>query len=854
MTHAEAAQRLMRDGPNALPLAGRRTFWRLLANVLREPMMGLLLGAAGLYLAFGDWREGAMLLGFVVLVIGITVAQEGRTERALDALKAMASPRALVLRDGVERTVPADELVRGDVIRLAEGDRVPADAVLRGGAALTVDEAMVTGESVPVVKAPTDEGASWPPSSSVSAGTLVVSGRGLAEVTATGAASELGRIGASLADVTRGRSRLQREVDTLVRRMALVGVALSVGLVVVRVARGTPWLESVLSGVTLAMALLPEEFPVVLTVFLALGAWRIAKVKVLTRTSSAVETLGAVQVLCTDKTGTLTQNRMTVRRLVTTAADVEVTSTSAELPEAVHALVEYGILASPRHPFDPMEQAFVALGNERLKATEHLHPDWQAAREFALTPELLAVTHAWRGDVAGQLVVATKGAPEAVFDLCHLDAAALEPFRAQVHTLASQGLRVLAVAKSASPLTAMPSHPHEVPFELLGLVGLEDPLREGVREAVTQCRAANIAVMMISGDHPDTARAIAQQAGLEVGDIALGADLAALDDRALAEALTHTTVVARAVPAHKLRLVQALRAAGRVVGMTGDGVNDAPALKAADVGIAMGLRGTDVAREAASLVLVDDAFGSIVEAVRAGRVVFDNLRKAVGYIVAVHLPLAGLSLVPAVLGWGVLLAPVHVVFLELIIDPACSVVFEAEPGEPDVMRRPPRAAAESLFGLKQVAFSIVQGMVALAGVLVAVWAMRSIGASEAVQRTVGFVAVVVSNLSLVVASRGLTLPFWRTLTRWNPALLVLGGAVSITLVVVMAVPPVRGLFGLAAVTGYELGLALGLGAVPVLLFDVVKLLGGRTHEETIAVGNGRGAGGAGAAAGGALRA
>ncbi len=829
----EAARGLRADGPNELPSEERRSLLVLLRDVIKEPMFLLLLGSAALYLVFGDLKEGLTLLGFVLVVITITVVQEGRTERALGALRELSSPQAQALRSGRWQTLQARELVRGDIIRVAEGDRVPADALLRAGATLTVDESLLTGESVPVCKIP-DTAADAPSapggdgSSTLFSGTLVVSGRGLAEVCRTGERSELGRIGASLAKVTRERTPLQREVDRVVRRMALLGVGLSALLVLIRGLGGDDWREAALSGIALAMALLPEEFPVVLTVFLALGAWRIARVRVLARRVTAVETLGAVQVLCTDKTGTLTQNRMAIRRLVTAEDEVDLAApTPASLPESVHALVEFGILASPRDPFDPMEKAFHALGALALGGTEHLHPDWEAARESPVTPVLLPVPPARRAQCAGDLVVPTKGAPEAVFDLCHLEPAAAARWREVVARLAGEGLRVLGVARSREPVTRAPTHPHEVPFELLGLVGLEDPLRADVPAAIALCHRAGVRVLMITGDHPDTARAIARRAGLAAEVALSGSQIEAMDEPTLAAALLRTDVVARAVPAPKLRLVRPLGAPARAAGMTGDGVNDAPALKPADIGIAMGLRGTDVAREAASLVLVQDDFGPIVDAVRIGRRIYDNLKKAVGYIIAVHLPIAGLSLLPALLGWAPVLTPVHVVFLEIVIDPSCSVVFEMEPEEPDVMRRPPRSRAARVFAWRGVLLSVAQGLLALVGALWLLLGLRADGADEPTQRTLGFVALVSGNLAILLCTRSRTEPFWRTLRRWNPALPILIGVTATVLAVVLMVPALRGLFGFVAIDTAAALLAAAHGAALVLLLDTVKL---RRHE------------------------
>ncbi|HVU01146.1 MAG TPA: cation-translocating P-type ATPase [Polyangiaceae bacterium] len=797
LTSHEAAERLRIDGPNLIPEGERPTVLGRLLGVAGEPMVLLLLAASGIYVALGDRTEAAILVGSVLLVVTITLVQEGRTERALENLRSLSSPRAQVFRDGAVVTLPARELVQGDVIRVAEGDRVPADAVLRSGTVVLVDESLLTGESVPVSKIPApraagDVGAE----NSVFAGTLVVSGRSTAEIVATGARSRMGRIGTSLGAVSVDRTALQEETNGLVRKIAVLAVGLCALLFVVTGRVSRDWVQAALSSVTLAMAILPEEFPVVLTVFLALGAFRIAKSRVLTRKVAAIEALGTVEVLCADKTGTLTENRMAVRRLVVDGEALEVSDGSGTLPEAVHELVEMAILASPRDPFDPMERAFQELGARTLGGTEHLHPRWKPAHEYPLSPELLAVTHVWRTGERAALLAATKGAPEAIFDLCHLEPDVASRWRDVATRLAEGGLRVLGVARSAEHLAVAPEIAHDIPFRMVGLVGLEDPLRPGVADAVRACARAGVRVLVITGDHASTGRAIAERAGITVRDVATGAELESLAGGALASRLETVDVVARAVPEDKLRILRALRADGLVSAMTGDGVNDAPALRAADVGIAMGKRGTDVAREAASLVLSDDDFGSIVVAIRAGRRIHDNLRKAFSYLIAVHVPIALMSLLPALLGWPALLGPVHVAFLELVIDPTCSVVFEMEPAEPDVMDRPPRPRTARLVSRRLVATSLLRGAAAaLALAVVLVVAHRS-GRPVGEQRALAFVSVVAGNLALLWASRsdrGILHSGARNRSAW-----LVTGAATLSLFAFLAIPALRGAFRFAA--------------------------------------------------------
>ncbi|HEY4956922.1 MAG TPA: HAD-IC family P-type ATPase, partial [Caldimonas sp.] len=720
LSQAEAARRLAVEGPNALPGGHRRTLVAIALETVREPMFLLLLAAGTLYLVFGDLQEGLTLFGFVLVTLGLTLYQEGKTERAIEALRDLTSPRALVIRDRQPQRIAGRDLVRGDLLQLSEGDRVPADALLVSADGLRVDESLLTGEAVPVGKlraAPEaislDPAQRAPPAlrpggddlPMVYAGTLIVQGQGLARVVATGPLSAIGRIGTALGTMVAERSPLQEQTAKLVRNLALLALALSLALVLVQGLLRGDWLQALLAGIALAMAMLPEEYPVVLTVFPALGARRLSREGVLTRRINAIETLGATTVLCSDKTGTLTENRMTVSHLMAGGVKLDArlaiaTLPTGELPEAFHALVEYSILASVVDPFDPMEKAFHQLGEQFLAQTEHLHRDWRLVQTYAHSPALRAMSHVWAAPAGGMQVVAAKGSPEAVIELCHLDAATQSHIATAVDVLAADGRRVLAVAKGRFEGKDWPAAEHDFDFEFVGLLGLSDPLRQKVPAAIAECRAAGIRVVMITGDYPATARAIAHQAGLAegAGELLSGDEMVTLSDEALRERMATVSVCARIAPEQKLRIVQALKARGDIVAMTGDGVNDAPALRAAHVGIAMGGRGTDVAREAASLVLLQDDFAAIVRAVRLGRRIFDNLRKSMSYILAVHVPIAGMALLPVLLGWPALLYPMHIAFLELIIDPACSLAFENEPPESDVMQRPPRDAEAPLFG------------------------------------------------------------------------------------------------------------------------------------------------------------
>jgi len=821
-----ARERLHQEGPNELPSAKPRSVWAIAWEVVREPMFLLLVGCGLLYLMVGEPKEAAVLLGFVAVVMGITLYQERKTERALEALRDLSSPRALVIRDGERIRIPGREVVRGDWVVLSEGDRVSADGLLMDANHLVVDESLLTGESVPVRKAVgTQSGEMARPGGEdtpfVYSGTLVVSGQGVARVEAIGAHTEIGKIGRALQTIESGHSPMQQETERLVRRIAIGAGLLCTAVVLIHGLSRGPWVESLLAGIALAMALLPEEFPVVLTIFLALGAWRISKSNVLTRRMSAVETLGSATVLCVDKTGTLTENRMRVRALATAEGEVLGVGT-APLPEQVHRLVEFAILATRSDPFDPMERAIHSLGLNDLVDAEHLHRDWRMVREYPLAPGLLSMTQVWEDRHSGNRVIAAKGAPEAIAELCHLDGAATSRLLEQVGLLSERGLRVLGVAEAAvthdarrpDPSDPLPEHQHAFAFELLGLVGLVDPVRETVSEAVAACRRAGIRILMITGDYAGTARSIAREIGLPHPERCLtGAELDTLRDEELAARLLEVSIIARAVPEQKLRIVRALKARGEVVAMTGDGVNDAPALRAADIGVAMGGRGTDVAREAGDLVVVDDDFGSIVQAVRLGRRIYDNLKRAMGYIVAVHLPIAGMSILPVLLGWPLLLLPAHIAFLELIIDPACSVAFEAEAEDPGTLDRPPRDRSEPLFGARGLLLSLLQGLVVWLAVVAVYLVGQAAGEGERAVRALAFVTLVLGNLALILANRSRLRGLLATLRDPNPALWAVVVGASLFLALVVAVPGLRDLFYFDLPAGEVLAMSVAAGLV-----------------------------------------
>jgi len=829
-------EKIKSEGFNELPSSKPKNFLALAWGVVKEPMFLLLVACGTLYLILGDIQEGLMLLGFVFVIMGIEFYQEKKTEKALDALKDLASPRALVIREGVEKRIAGRDVVTDDLVILQEGDRVPADATVLYSVNLMADESLLTGESVSVRKSEwngTDQnvqpgGDDLP---FVYSGSMIVQGNGIVKVTATASNTEIGKIGKALDSVVEEPTKLKREMAVLVKRLAIIGILLCVVVILVYTLTRGNLLNGFLAGITLAMAMLPEEFPVVLTVFMALGAWRISKKNVLTRKPSAVETLGSATVLCTDKTGTLTQNKMTVTRLYN-GADFFKVNKCTKFPEEFHEIIEYGILSSQTNPFDPMERAITNMGDVYLKNTDHIHIDWQMVKEYPLSKDLLAMSRVFSNHDKFRKTIATKGAPEAIFDLCHLSDDKKTKFGEAVAELASQGLRVLGVARAIVENGSLPPIQHDFDFEFIGLIALSDPIREAVPAAVSECYQAGIRVIMITGDYPVTAMNIAQEIGLKNPEISIsGPELQEMTEEELAKRIKDVNVFARVIPEQKLKIVNALKRNGEIVAMTGDGVNDAPALKAANIGIAMGEKGTDVAREASSLVLMDDNFASIVGAVKMGRRIFDNLQKALGYIFAIHVPIAGLSLIPIFFSdWPLLLWPVHIVFLELIIDPACSIIFEAEQEEKNVMSRPPKDINEPFFGAKKIWLSCSQGI----GILVVVFAVYFFGLrmnySEQEVRALAFTTLIAANIAVILSNRSWTRNIFQIIITPNKTVKYVVGGAAFFLVLVLNVPFLLNLFQFEKISLTESLVCVVLGFSSIVWFEMYKAFTNRERH------------------------
>ena len=807
-----AAKQLKKWGYNELPSAKPKRILQIALEVVREPMFILLLSCGTVYLLLGDYSEGIILLCWVFVIIFITFYQHRKTEKSLEALRQLSSPRALVIRDNNETRISGREVVPDDIVILQEGDRVPADALVVESNNLTIDESLLTGESVPVNKNEKAENL-------VYSGTLVVQGNGIVKVISTGTSTEFGKIGSSLQTITVDRTRLQREVTKLIRNLLIGGVIIS-GVVIAAFyfSRGS-FLNALLNGLAAAMALLPEEFPVVLTIFLALGAWRLSKNKVLTRKPSAIETLGSATVLCSDKTGTITQNKMEISALHIDGktyynTDFQTSDTS------VIDLLKTLNFASQNHSIDPMEKA-IKKESEQLGDT---YDRIKLIKEYPLSKEVFAMTRVYHSEIDNSINAYCKGAPEVIYRLCRLTEGEISFYTNIVQELAEKGYRVLAAAKSSWPTVELPETQNDFPFHFSGIVAFEDPIRQEVPQAIKECNEAGIIVIMITGDYPTTAISIANQIGLKHNDNVLtGADLKNMSNDELRERIKHTNIFARIIPEQKLQIIKALKSNGEIVAMTGDGVNDAPALKAADIGVSMGLKGTDVAREASSLVLLDDNFASIVHAIRSGRRIFDNLQKAMSYIIAIHIPIIGLVLIPAFYsGLPILLMPLHIVFLELIIDPVCAIAFESEQEEKGIMNRPPRKTNELFFGWNRIILSVVKGLALLTMVLIVYLISIDEGHSDQEIRAIAFSSLIIGNIFLILTSLSETRNFVSVILEKNISVIIISVVAITLLILTITIPFLSDIFSFES-PGYKHFLSAFIGALALLFtLELIK--------------------------------
>lgn len=818
LSSKEAANRLKLIGYNELNSQQSKNILQIAIEVVKEPMFILLISCGALYLFLGDNTEGVIMLSWVFVIIFITFYQHQKTEKALDALKKLSAPRALVIRDGKEMRIAGREVVPDDIIILNEGDRVAADGKILESLNLSIDESLLTGESVPVLKSSLNENES---NCLVYSGTLVVQGRSIVQVTGTGLNTEFGKIGKSLQLIEQDQTNLQKEMQVLIRTLFIIGVVLSTVVIIAYYFTRGNFIQAVLNGLAATMAILPEEFPVVLTVFLAIGSWRLSQQNVLTRKPSAIETLGSATVLCTDKTGTITQNKMEIASILIHDSIIGKLQFQNNI-HSIQDILKFGFYASQKNTIDPMERA-IGFCYEKYVTKEIVNYD--LVKEYPLSQNLFAMTRVLKLR-DNDYDIYCKGAPESVLALCKLTTNQQSELLNHVQQMAEQGQRVLGVAKSTWNNSIFPETQDKFDFEFIGFLGFEDPIRPEVPKAIKECYEAGIKVIMITGDYPTTAKSIALQAGMVINELVLtGNDLKTMSDKTLKEKIESVNIFARIVPEQKLQIIKAFKDNGEVVAMTGDGVNDAPALKTADIGISMGNKGTDVARESSSLVLLDDNFSSIVAAIRSGRKIFDNLQKAMAYIIAVHIPIIGLTLLPAFFPeLPILLMPLHIVFMELIIDPVCSIAFESEKEELGIMSRPPRNPNVPFFGIKQIIGSAFVGFFLLIMVLVVYFFCINEGHKDGEIRAISFAALIIGNMFLILTSLSKTRNALSVLFEKNVALLLIIMVASGLLVIINSFKYLRTIFSFETPVLIHYRIAI-IGALIVLFtLELIKYI------------------------------
>ncbi|GKX67206.1 cation-translocating P-type ATPase [Inconstantimicrobium mannanitabidum] len=821
LTNEEARKLQERYGKNALVSEKKENFFLKIIEVLKEPMFLLLIVAAIIYFILGEPRDGAIMLVFVVGIISIDVIQEWKTDKTLKALKNLSAPHITVIRDRKEQLISSEDLVPGDLMIITEGVKIPADGTVIKANDLCVDESSLTGEAEPVWKVieEQDNKDYWKKNYCY-AGTLTTQGCGIILVDKIGAETEYGKIGKNIADAPDRPTPMEKQTGKLVKVCAIIAAVLLMLVCGITYMNLHDYIfkdriiESILSGITLAMAMIPEEFPVILTVFLSMGAWRLARKHSLIRRLPAVETLGAVSVLCVDKTGTVTMNKMKVQQCWSLNNDI-------------YSLSKAMGMACETEAYDPMEKAMVDYCEQNNITKKELFSG-ELITEYSFTNENKMMGHVWKSPE--EIVIAAKGSPEKILTLCGLSADEFTKVKNQIYEMSSKGLRVIAIGKmKVNDVENIPSTIHECKLELLGLVGLADPPRDGINKDIQRCVKAGVRVVMITGDNGITASSIAKQVGIPHSDeIITGDDLNNMEDDELREKIKTVSIFSRVVPEHKMRIVKAFKEIGEVVAMTGDGVNDAPALKYADIGIAMGKRGSEVSREAADLILLDDNFSTIVDTIKDGRRIYDNIRKAVGYVFTIHIPIAFASLLAPLLGVEsslLLLLPVHVVLLELIIDPTCSIVLERQPAEDDIMERQPRNAKENILTPNLLLRSVLQGMVLFIASFGTYYLYLQQNPQEAATaRSMGLAIIMIANLLLVqVNSSNKNLAYESVANLKKDKVM---WAIFIGTIVGLAVilySPISIFLNLAPLSIMQLGIVVGIAVISVMWYDIMKL-------------------------------
>ncbi|MDR0318422.1 MAG: cation-translocating P-type ATPase [Nitrososphaerota archaeon] len=836
LTTKEFKSRQLKYGKNELTSQKRENFVKKVFHTLCEPMFLLLFVAAVIYFILGEPRDGVIMLCSVIGILSIDIIQKWKTDKTLSALKDLSAPHVKVLRNGKEIQIASVDLVPGDIMMICEGVKIPADGFVVSCNDLCVDESSLTGEAERVWKVSTENSdcsRDYWRRNYCYAGTLVLHGSAVVCVDKIGKATEYGKIGVNVSEVSKKSTPLQLQVGSLVKLCAGIAAVLFALVSVVTWFNISSYLfhdrliGSVLSGVTLSMALIPEEFPVILTVFLSMGAWRLAKKESLVRRLSSVETLGAVSVLCVDKTGTLTMNQMTVQEVWT--------ANSGDGGGDKVSLSKIMGLACETSAYDPMEKAMLDYCEKLGISKQCLFADSVMLAEYAFTPELKMMGHVWRYN--DEIVIVAKGSPERLLTICHLTENERVLAENKIYEMSQQGLRVIAVATATlNSEIDIPKNLVDCTLTLCGLIGLVDPPRETVKNDIAICSKAGIRVVMITGDNGITAASIAKKIGMKNYDnIITGDELEKMSEDDLRESVKKVNIFSRVTPEHKLRIVKAFKDNGEIVAMTGDGVNDAPALKYADIGIAMGKRGSEVSREAADIILMNDNFSTIVDTVKDGRRIYDNIRKAISYVFTIHVPVALVTIFAPLLGiypTSLLLLPIHIVLLELIIDPTCSIILERQPAETNIMKRQPRNPKESLLNAKTLAKCLMQGITIFAASFgLYYYTLTQNPVNAYVARSMGLAVIIIANILLVQVNNSNTDNIFTSIKRlskdkvmWTANILIITGLFA------MLYSPLNSFLKLAPLSIAQLLSVLSIAAASILWYEIVKIIKKRLKE------------------------
>jgi len=823
LTNAEVISARKKYGSNSLSFKKENAFIDAIKSLAKEPMVVLLLVTSCIYFLSGQPGDGIFLGSSVVLVSVISLYQDSRSRNALEKLKSFTEPYCKVIRDGAVEEIKSEELVIGDTLMIEEGVSVPADGVIIHSNDFSVNESILTGESMAVYKDQTG------PDNFVYSGTTVVSGLAIAQINAIGNGTRLGKIGSSIESIKEEKTPLEMQIGNFVKKMVFAGVVIFLVVWVINYFHSYNLLDSLLKALTLAMSILPEEIPVAFATFMALGAWRLMKMGVVVKQMKTVETLGSATLICTDKTGTITENKMSLAKIFVLAAS-GISNAGGELDQDEKELIRMAMWASEPIPFDPMEVALHDAYSGFAVKDERRH--YRMVHEYPLDGKPPMMTHIF-GDASGHRIIAAKGAPEALMAVSNIDAIEKEKIKEAITTLSKDGYRVLGVGETVFDGSSFPLTQQEFKFSFKGLVAFYDPPKRNIQSVFKDFYAAGMAVKIVTGDNAATTTAIAKQIGFEKSDKCInGDDLMPLEDGQLLQKVKETYVFTRMFPEAKLRIINAFKANGEIVAMTGDGVNDGPALKAAHIGIAMGKKGSEIAKQAASLILIDDDLSKMVDAVAMGRRIYTNLKKAIQYIISIHIPIVLTVFLPLALGWVYpnIFSPVHIIFFELIMGPTCSIIYENEPMEKNTMVQKPRPFTTTFFSWKELATSVLQGLaITAASLFVYQYAVHK-GYSEPLTRTMVFNTLISANIVLTLVNRSFYYSIFATLRyRNNLVALIISITVFISAALIF-IPPLTKFFGFAPIGFTQLFISTMAGFFAVIWYELVKWRKRQLHQ------------------------